>query len=598
MKKHILIVLLTILGLGAFLAQQVAADAPATDEVMVPNPDPVPAAGNGDENAGDEWVEDDDTAYEGEDAAPAESVQTDKEALAIAAHINADFDVEEKQRSTIALVDRGVDYFKKNTLDQACRDFTQTKKFIEGELYLFVYDITGIVMAHGQQSDLVWQNLYKIQDAFGSYFVQDIIKKAKNGGGWVTYQWRGATKLTYVKMVNKNEKSYVIGSGYYPHSKKDAVVSLVKGAVSLFEQVQKAGGAKDEAFSVMSYPLGRFVYGDLYIYALSFDGVIVAQGDIPALMGTNSLDYTDSTGKKANREIIAKLQKTDQGIWVEYTSKNAPKLAYAEKVTDKQGNNYFIACGYYPDADRKATESLVQKGYAYMKRHGESAAQREFTGETQRGFRYGDLYLFVYDMKGLCIAHGGNETYVGQNHWDRVDQDGRAYVRDYIEKIKTVGRGWVDAKLKNSFQSAYVEKVDLGLNTYVIGSVLYPISKSETMILLAKSGASYLNGHTREQAFGQFSTKGSAFMRGDLSVFAFDDTGICFAYGDDPDLIWRNMFNAKDDNGRDWVKLLINKVKGGAGTVTYKLNGMDVIAYVEPVKKDGKSYVIGSSYYK
>ncbi len=628
LHKRILIFLISLFGMGVFCTNLVASEpaqasfensqdkqklskniikqgtAPAEE-----NPESVasaePAATSSDPDKADEWIEENE-----DDESPTyvpKEVQEDgvmvpeqmsPEAKTEKAQMTQEFDIEGRKNKVANLVDRGINYFKKNTIEKACHDFTQTKKFIDGELYLFVFDYTGICMAHGQQADLVWKNLINLKDTFGSYFVQDFVKAAKAGGGWVTYQWRGATKITYVKPVAKGDKTYLIGCGFYPHSKADAVISLVKGAVSIFNETVKRNASVDEAFSVMSYPLGKFVYGDLYIYALDFDGVIHAQGDVPALIGTNSLEYTDSKGKKANKEIIAKLKKTDQGVWVDYTSKNAKKLAYAEKVQDAKGNNYFIACGYYPDANRNATQDLVRKGYAYMKKHGETAAAQEFTGETKMQFRYGDLYLFVYDMKGNCIAHGGNETYVGQNHWDREDQDGHKYVQEYIQKAQTIGYGWVDAKLKNSFQSAYVEKVELGLKSYVIGSSLYPISKNETMVLLAKSGASYLAANSREKAFNAFSIKDSAFVRGDLSVMTFDADGICYAYGDNADMIWRNMFDAKDDEGRPWVKLMINKVKKGAGTIVYKLNGADVIAHCEPVTKAGKKYVVASSYYR
>ena len=63
---------------------------------------------------------------------------------------------------------------------------------------------------------------------------------------------------------------------------------------------------------MITYPLGRFVLGDLYIFALDFDGVIWAQGERPGLVGQNALDYQDATGKFANREIIDKLKKLYQ----------------------------------------------------------------------------------------------------------------------------------------------------------------------------------------------------------------------------------------------------------------------------------------------
>ena len=308
-----------------------------------------------------------------------------------------------------------------NSADKAFNAFTHDKRFVKGELYLLVIDISkhdqGIIVAEGQEKSLIWQDLYNLRDTYGTYIVRAIIDKAKQGGGWVTYQWRNATKDSYVKQVKKGNKTYVIGAGYYPHSKPDAVVNLVKSAVSLFNQVKAAGHPKDEAFSTISYPLGRFVYGDLYLYALDFNGTVYAHGDLPGLIGVNDWNYKDATGKYVNQEIISKLKNSEfgSGIWMDYMSKNAPKRAYAEKVVDSQGKLFFIACGYYPTADRAQVIELVKKGYVYMKGNGRSAATKAFSDKRSNTFRYGDLYLFVYDLKGLTIAHGGI-----QNSWEKI----------------------------------------------------------------------------------------------------------------------------------------------------------------------------------
>lgn len=507
-----------------------------------------------------------------------------------------EFDIATKRKKTIDLVERAGEFLQKNPTDKAFHVFSQTKDFVNGELYIFVFDYTGTALAHGRQSSLVWKNLMNFRDQFGTFIVQEMLKKVKAGGGWITYQWLGATKISFVKSVTKGGKSYIIGAGYYPHSKEDAVVNLVKGAVSVFNQVKKEGRPVSEAFSTFSYPLGRFILGDLYIYALAFDGTIMSQGERPGLIGTNSINYKDKAGTFVNKTIIEKLQQTNEGVWVQYVSKGAQKKAYAQKVEDEKGNKYFIACGFYPDADRTQVVELVREGYTHMKRHGKSVVQDEFSDKANNDFRYGDLYLFVYNMEGKCVAHGGNTAFVGKNRWNVQDQDGRYYIQAYIQKAKKDGSGWVDAKLKNSFQTAYVEKIELGLKEYVIGCGVYPISKKETMVLLTKSAASYLQVNKREVAFGQFISS-SEFIRGDLDVYVFDDNGICYAYGKDPDVVWRNMFDAKDDEGRPWVKMIINQAKRGAAFAQYKLNNATKVAYLEPVNKDGKNYIVGVDYY-
>lgn len=503
------------------------------------------------------------------------------------------FNEEAKRKVVADLVEKGAAYFQGHPIDEIGNAFSHTKEFVKGEVYLFVYDLSGICLAHGQESSLIYTNMINYKDEFGTFVIQRLIDKAKSGGGWITYEWRKAVKDAYVKMVIKDEKSYVVGSGYYPHSKKDAVVSLVKAAAAVFKQEISTGRGALEIFAELSYPLGRYVYGDLYLYALDFNGMIVAQGDRPGLIGTNALE-AKADGKLVNQEIINKLKETTEGIWVEYTSKNATKETYAERVQDKAGVNYFIACGYYPEADRNKVLELVRKGYQFVKAQGLTQASDEFTDKQNMTFRYGDLFLFLYDMKGKCLAHGGNEEFVGQNQYNLTDEDGDYYIRELIKKAQS-GGGWVDIKRNNSFASVYVEKITVGIEDYVIGSGLYPISKRETMLLLAKSAAGYLRVNDTFQSLGLFVKPDSRFIRGDLFVFVFDEGGICYAYGDQVDLIWRNLFNLKDDDNREFVKTMINTASHGSGTLKYRLNGTPVQAYVELVEKDGNKYVVGSS---
>jgi len=99
------------------------------------------------------------------------------------------------------------------------------------------------------------------------------------------------------------------------------------------------------------------------------------------------------------------------------------------------------------------------------------------------------------------------------------------------------------------------------------------------------------------EAFRQFIKPSGRFIRGDLFVFAFDSTGICLAFGERYDLIWRNLINAKDDTGKPYTKIIINTAMRGAGKVSYKLNGVPVIAYVEKAEKEGRTFIVGSSFW-
>jgi cytochrome c len=511
---------------------------------------------------------------------------------------DAAFDEKSKSNAVVALVNRATEFFKQNRLVTACHAFSHTDQFIDGEVYVYVLDMNGVFLAHGQQQELIWQNYMNYKDTLGTPIAQQIIKKAREGGGWVTYEWRGASKISYVQLVEKEGKEFIIAAGYYPHSKQDTVVNMVKGAVEVVKKDIEDGRPIEQAFSTISYRLGRFVVGDLYLYAMRFsNGELLAHGAEPKLVGTIALEDQDSRGVFFNKEIIQKLKQKPlgEGIWVEYISQRALKRAYAEKITDTQGVDYFIACGYYPEADREQAADLVRKGFQFMESHGLSQAVKVFEKEGRHNeFVYGDLSLFVFDQQGKVISDI-NTAIVGQNYWNRVDEDGRLYVQELIKKAQN-GGGWIDFKLNKLFKSFYVELVELGVDKYVIGSAFYPSSKRETMILLAKSAISYMKSNTLEIAFAHFVDPKQGFVRGDLYIYVFDLAGNCYAYGPEVDKIWDTLLDAQDDEGKYFVKMLIDGSQAGPIDLSYRMHNRPVIAHAERIEKDGVTFVVGSSF--
>lgn len=505
-------------------------------------------------------------------------------------------DSERKRKEIKAFCQEAVQYLKTHDDDQACAAFTHGKQWSRGELYVFVFDERGICLAHGLEPNLIWQDMYNYRDSYDNPFVQIVINKCKQGGGYISYEWRNATKETYVEGVIKEGKLYSIGCGFYPHSKADSAVSLVKGAVVHFEDVISKGGSPESAFSDFSYPLGVFLMGDLYLYALDFDGRIYAQGDRPRLIGQNALDYRDADGKQPNKVIIDKLRNTEYGIWVEYKSKNAVKYTYAHKVADATGKEYFIAAGFYPAANRDAAVELAHRGAQYLAKQGLSVAAREFSDIRGAEFLYGDLSLFIYDFKGVCLANGKNNELIGQNQYDEKDPDGRYFVREFISKAED-GGGWVDYKDDNIYKSVYVELVEVGQDKYVVGCGLYPVSKREEAILLVKSAVGTLkSSKTRDAAFRQFSNTKGKYVRGDLQIFVYTNKGICLVDGDNSDIVWRNRLNVKDDGGKMFIKEFIDVAERGPDWVPYKVEGAK-LAYVEQLEKDGEIYIVGCSFF-
>jgi len=500
-----------------------------------------------------------------------------------------------KKESTVQLVHKAVAFLNNNTIEDSFSAFLHSKEFVKGDLCIFVYRKDGVCVVDPHNPENMWKNVYDMKDTNGVYPVRDLINAAEKGEGWLSSIWNGVTELSYVTKVTKGDKVFYIASGFYTHSTHDFVVHLVKSAVARFKEKKKSGRPVADAFADYSYPAGNFVQGDLYVYAMRYDGLLVAHGIDSEYIGThNGLKYQDEAGRYINKEIIEKLEAAQGGIWLDYLSKNTLKKLYAEKIEDNKGNRYFVACGYYPDADRDRAVDLVRKAYSYIKTNGITVASLEATNNNE--FRYGDLYIEIYDMQGKCLANGLNKYVVGTNRIDAQNEDGRYFVRDIIEKGKK-GGGWVNYKLKRLFRSVYVESVNMGLDTYVIACGVYPISKKETMMLLVKGAVGRLESSELSSALRDFVKAKSKYRRGDLEVFVIEDTGICLAYGNEYDLIWRNLFKLPNSEVSQVFQKMIKAAKSGSATMQYELKGEEKVSYIESVQKDGKNYIVGSGYY-
>jgi signal transduction histidine kinase len=95
--------------------------------------------------------------------------------------------------------------------------------FVFMDTYVFVTRGDGLELVNPGQPSLEGKNLIDVKDAKGQPLVRDYIAAAeKEGSAWVDYYWykpgqnEPAKKHTYVRKVQSEGNTYVIGSGFYP----------------------------------------------------------------------------------------------------------------------------------------------------------------------------------------------------------------------------------------------------------------------------------------------------------------------------------------------------------------------------------------------
>lgn len=129
-------------------------------------------------------------------------------------------------------------------------------------------------------------------------------------------------------------------------------------------------------------------------------------------------------------------------------------------------------------ADRgNASEAvaMVKKAVALAKAEGKDKMMAAISDPANKDFHDRDLYIYVYDLNGVALAHGNNPKLVGKPLIGMKDGEGKAMIKEMVDLANSKGSGWVDFKWPNPVskaveqKSGYIEKVD----NYLIGSGIY-----------------------------------------------------------------------------------------------------------------------------
>ena len=111
-------------------------------------------------------------------------------------------------------------------------------------------------------------------------------------------------------------------------------------------------------------------------------------------------------------------------------------------------------------------KSFIDSGVVYFKQVGAEKAFKEFSDVKGKFVKKGK-YFFVYNLKGECLAHGGNPTkHIGKNLLSFKDKFGEPVIQSLIDIAKSgggfAGYYWPNPKLdgQEQFRIAYVKMLD------------------------------------------------------------------------------------------------------------------------------------------
>jgi len=118
-----------------------------------------------------------------------------------------------------AMVKKAVALIKANGAEKAYAEFSNPKgPFVDRDLYVVVYDMTGKCLAHGANAKMIGRDLIDNKDVDGKEFVKERVEMMKKqASGWQEYKFRNPTtnqiepKAMYIERLN----DVIVGCGVY-----------------------------------------------------------------------------------------------------------------------------------------------------------------------------------------------------------------------------------------------------------------------------------------------------------------------------------------------------------------------------------------------
>ena len=321
--------------------------------------------------------------------------------------------------------------------EAAFEEITYSGDYLDGELYVYVIDADGVILAQAANPDLVDVNNYDLQDSTGAYLVRGILDSATPEGTWVTYRFtnpatgREEPKRSWAVAHD----GLVFGSGYY--NDLDALVKeQVARAIERYEEV----GA--DAFEEITSS-GDYIDGEIYVFVGDAEGVILAHAANPDLAGQNLYDLQYSTGAYIVRGILDSA--TPEGAWTVYrftnpvTGQEEPKHTWAVSH-----DGLVFGSGRYAN-EAELAQDMVADAIARYREVGTAVFEEITAGP---GYASGEVYVYVVGPDGTNLAHAVNPDLVGQDLSDLQDSAGVFVTRGILDTATPEG-AWTVYRFTN-----------------------------------------------------------------------------------------------------------------------------------------------------
>ena len=266
-------------------------------------------------------------------------------------------------------VKQAVSYARANGKEKAVAAFSDPNgQFADGELAIMAVDFNGTVIASSLSPDTAKDhiNLINYHDPDGVPTIREMRNLARNGGGF-SYTLAAVTKdrktyfapkIDYAEPVDNEYWIYsgIIIPGYEQlrEGNLNGITLRNHTRTEMYDLVDRAvtyakANGKEKTLAEINNPAGQFVKDDLFVWAETFDGTLLADPFWKDGIGNNFMNFTDPYGAKTT---VVGINAIRNGTGFSHAmfpdtaanhTASVPKLVYMKPVDD----TWWIGSGVY-----------------------------------------------------------------------------------------------------------------------------------------------------------------------------------------------------------------------------------------------------------
>ena len=460
------------------------------------------------------------------------------------------------------------------------------------EIYVVVMDMDGVIISHGVTPGLVGTDTHNQVDANGVNLGDLFDANRSPYGKWVSYMWSNPEnptggpeqKTTWLKAAGEYTFAVGVYPGYAPfetsltntdRQNQRLAVEMVEQAIGAFALDRDAAMA---AIEDADNPL--YHDGQLYVFVLDEDYVIVAHGADPGLVGTDTHDLVDTNG--VNIGDLFEANNSPYGSWVEYYWPNPDTESDQSELKlswNKAWGGYTFVVGVYPgeegalnDITLSDYDEVRQQAAGEMLQNAMNAFRldpattlAEIQNTSNALYHAGELHMSVLDKDGTILSHGADPELVGADIHDIVDKNGVNLGDIFDENHSPYGK-WVAYDWQNPATESSESEQKMALlanyHGYTFGVGIYPgyagplealsdedRQRQRLAVDMVEQALAAIDAD-KDSAFAAIMDRDNPLYHdGQLYVFVLDEDYVIVSHGVDPGLVGTDTHDLVDTKG-------------------------------------------------